>query len=151
MIDAHGIRDPVKGIDVGWDEVERLVPWEQVYSAGATNRWLGIVPRDEEAVLAHQARSVQLAAGLDERAQVGEAPINVQLNLLATTTDELVAQIRRYWDGPIEGYPLERTSRPGFAVRRSRGHRFLVWAGNWLIAAAIGGVIIALCIWLGIA
>lgn len=151
VIDAHGIRDPVKGIDVGWDEVERLVPWEQVLSAGATNRWLGIVPRDEEAVLAHQARSVQLAAGLDERAQVGEAPINVQLNLLATTTDELVAQIRRYWNGPIDDYPLERTSRPGFGVRRSRGHRFLVWAGNWLIAAAIGGVIVAVCIWLGIA
>src|SRR3954453_11190058 len=28
VIDAHGIRDPVKGIEVGWDEVERLVPCE---------------------------------------------------------------------------------------------------------------------------
>src|SRR4051812_13402504 len=71
VIDAHGIRDPVKGIEVGWDEVQRLVPWEQSLSAGAANRWLGIVPRDEEAVLAHQARSVKLAAGLDKHAQVG--------------------------------------------------------------------------------
>jgi hypothetical protein len=92
------------------------------------------------------------ARGRSRRARAGRrAPINVQLNLLATTTDELVAQIRRYWNGPIDDYPLERTSRPGFGVRRSRGHRFLVWAGNWLIAAAIGGVIVAVCIWLGIA
>jgi hypothetical protein len=150
LIDAHGLRDSVKGIDVAWDEVERLVPREQVLSGGATQRWLGIAPRDD-GVLERQSRSVQLAARLDDFAHAAAPPMNVQLNLLGTTTDELVAQIRRYWDGPIDGYPLERTSAPDFGVRQSRVHRFLVWASGWAVAIAIGGGIVALAIWLGLA
>jgi hypothetical protein len=144
VIDAKSLHDRVTGIEVSWDDVERLVPWEQ----SSTQRWLGVVARDERAFLAHQGSAARIGASLDRALHLSDATLNIPLTLLAADEEEIVALIRRFWDGPIEDYPVERTNAPGFGVRHSRARRFLSAVGGWVMPLAIGLGVTALWVWL---
>jgi hypothetical protein len=127
VIGPDGLWDRVAGVRIRWEHVQELELWEQSVR-GTSQHFLGIWASPEA-----PAEPGALGSALGEIVLGGDRPrVNVSLNLLAVTDDELIRLLRRHWHGPIRGGWAE----PG--PRRSRLRRFLGWVGGWALTFAIG-------------
>jgi hypothetical protein len=129
VLGPDGLTDRVAGFHVAWSNVEALELWE-LHVRGTTQRWLGVRVRDPEAVTEYVG---PLGDALNDLVLPGRPPLNVSLNLLAPSTEELVALVRRFWRGEISGGGVLPAG-----PRRSRARRFLGWLGGWAITFALG-------------
>lgn len=149
VVGPSAIRDRNSGVDLTWEQVERVEFWEQ-HTRGGTLRYVGLWARDPDVVL-RQLRGFQrfmsrLGAGL----RFGPAErVNIPLSMLGTTPEEMAGILRRFWNGPIDGYDGELPDRDEPIRRPSRSKRLRGWAIEWAIGIALAIPILALIIWLG--
>jgi hypothetical protein len=139
VLDPQGFQDNQSGVRVEWEEIERIEPRE-VSTRGGTQLFLGIYPHDEEAVLERLGSVAGRAARLTRKVFRGEAPLNIPLQFADASVDEVVAAIRRYWKGPIEGYDADFDVEFARRKPKSRLRRFaewIAWAGFGLVVAII--------------
>jgi hypothetical protein len=142
ILNPEGLHDRSSGLRVTWDEV-REIEYREMHTRGGTQRFLGLWVHDVDAV---RARLPRVLRAIGRIQLPGWPPFSVALNLLGTTTDETVGLVRRFYDGPIH-YDGEIDPTP---ERPPRSRRFLRWAREAAITAAIGIAIAAVLIWLDV-
>lgn len=145
VLDRDGLVDNQNGLQLRWDEIERLQPFEISTGRGGTQYFLGIHPKDPDAVLDRLGGVHEFLAQFSDLVGV-EAPVAIPVNVLAVSTDELVPLVGRFWDGPIDGYALEETAAPKLPRRRSRLRRFVGWAVPNVVGLGLAFAIVVLVI-----
>ena len=138
LLDHEGLEDRQTGTRVRWDEVESVELLE-LHVRGTTQRFLGLNVRGPEAVVGGVGTAL---LGLMPPAW---PPVSISTSMLGTTTEELGGLVRRYYDGPIEGFDEELDATP---ERPSRLRRVGRWAFDWAVGIAIAVAILALYVWL---
>jgi hypothetical protein len=84
---------------------------------------------------------------LREPTPVRPPGFNVDLTGLATTEEELVGVLRRFWDGPIDGYRGDLPARGAPTTKPSRRHRLLRWARVPAFGLGFGILVLLVSIW----
>ena len=105
MLDHEGLDDRQSGVRVRWEEVESVELLE-LHVHGTTQQYLGLEVRNPEAVVG--GAGTALARLLPP----GWPPVSIMTSLLGTTAEELGGLVRRFYDGPIEGFKEEPDRRP---------------------------------------
>jgi hypothetical protein len=107
VIDHRGIVDDASGVSVGlirWDEIEELR--EYLFQGQV---WLGIVPRDLDAVLARQPAWKRRI--IRRNLRLGAAPVNVPQAMLPMKVADLLREIDvRFPHGRVRDTRLEPAS-----------------------------------------
>ena len=137
-LDHDGLEDRQSGIRVRWEEVESVELLE-LHVRGTTQRYLGLDVRDPHGVVGG------VGTALLQLMPPDWPPVNVSTTLLGTTTEELGGLVRRFYDGPMEGFEEALDPTP---ERPSRLRRFGRWAFDWAVGIAIAIPIVALYVWL---
>jgi hypothetical protein len=140
VLSTEGLVDNQNAITLRWAEIERIEPRE-IYASGATITMLGIHPTDPEVVRRHMGSIKGGVADILGQA-FDEAPIGVNLQFASASLDEVVAAIRRYWDGPIDGYDADFDEEFAARPRRSRLRRFLGWVLPWIVGFGVAALML---------
>src|SRR5204863_3551784 len=112
---------------VRWDEVAMLELWEQYLPFGPARSYLGIRTKAFPPADAPRLRRTLQAAMrvVASTASTSEPPeLSLPLSELAVDPAEIVANVRRYWDGPIQGLEIAREAR----AERNPWHRLATWS-----------------------
>lgn len=79
---------------VGWEDIGFISPYELI-----GQRYLGIFPKNNQAILARQGRINRILMKINM--SMGYAPINITQSVLPMSIEELLSQIGKYYDVKI--------------------------------------------------
>jgi hypothetical protein len=139
VIGPSGVRARMLGMTIPWEDVERVASLE-VSTRGGTQRFLAFHLKDPDAFFERRGGvAAKVAPVLTRLPFPGSGAVQVHVNFLAASADELVAIVRRYWRGPIEHEPEHEVEldETGMPIRPPRRVRFLRWARDAAITVAI--------------
>jgi type IV secretory pathway TrbD component len=102
VIDTEGIESRIQRFRLGWNEVEEIRPYSRYAGRFYRQKWLLLRVHDLDNVIRQAPNRFVRAVGSLER-KLGFRSAFIPLNMLSLHPREVLAAVRRFYDGPIRG------------------------------------------------